>query len=162
MQDDMFYNPLAHDEQILAEKLGMYDYAPRKQKSAQNSSDINTELKMALLTEELQNNKKKLANALRRKDINSESEDSEEESDYKRTKHSKREAFSPSPRCNCGCQKPTEQESILENPRVLLFLVAVLFVFCIMQYFTHKSEMAEVMQVLCNMVQKPNGTAATQ
>lgn len=55
MDGDYFHNSLAYDEQVVAEKLGIYDYSPKP------SDDVNINLKLALMQEELANSKRQLS-----------------------------------------------------------------------------------------------------
>ena len=55
------YNSLAFDEQVIAEKLGLYD------NTAKVENDLNANVKMALLQNELEKNKKRVAQLERRR-----------------------------------------------------------------------------------------------
>ena len=129
MTSDYFNDPLAFDEQIIAEKLGIYDYSPKLE------NDVNMNLKLALLQEEL-NNSKKQVNYLRQ---------------------SKREHFTPNKKQHktCNCQK--EHDDILEwtpSKKTLLFLIVILVAFCVLQYFTFKSETKELIELMYMMLKE--------
>lgn len=157
MDGDYFHNSLAYDEQVVAEKLGIYDYSPKP------SDDVNINLKLALMQEELANSKRQLSQLKRN------------------TPKQTRENFVSG---GCGCessegftcnakgnvqkgksQKPDIEESILDNKKLLLFLVIILAAFCIIQYISYKNENRELLDMMCMLMKhtavSPPGNSST-
>lgn len=138
------FDSLAHDEQIVAEKLGLYEYSSKPQ------DDINSNVQIALMRAELDKSRERGIRL---------------EEQLKKLKP--REHFT-SGGCGCGgtegmesskctCQRKAKKcndddlsglDSLLDNRKVLLMLLFIMFVFCIMQYFSHQSEMKEMRSVL--------------
>ena len=148
MDDNYFHNSLAYDERVVAEKLGIYDYSPKP------SDDVNINLKLALLQEELANSKKQLSQ-LKRK-----------------TPKQTRETF-VSGGCECGSsegfssknkstQKSGTDESILDNKKLLLFLVIILAAFCIIQYISYKNENKELIDMMCMLMKHTTSSTSSQ
>lgn len=146
MDGDYFHNSLAYDEQVVAEKLGIYDYSPKP------SDDVNINLKLALMQEELANSKRQLSQLKRNAP--------------KQT----RENF-VSGGCGCGssegfrnkpAQKPDIEESILDNKKLLLFLVIILAAFCIIQYISYKNENRELLDMMCMLMKHTASSAPSQ
>jgi len=157
MDNDVMYNPLAYDQQVLAEKLGMMDYAPKP------SVNLNTSLKIALLQEQLDSSQRRI-----------------KQMEQQQKKESVRENF-----VGCGCQnaksnreKSNREKSnrdsnevnssddedeldhlsrLLTNRKVLLFLIVLLVVFCVMQYFSYKSENAELANMMMTLMRQQQG-----
>ena len=127
MTSDYFNNPLAFDEQIIAEKLGIYDYAPTRE------NDVNLNLKLALLQEELRNSKKQLAQSKRETFIPNKKQ------------------------CKCQQEDDSNDDILdfnsKESKKILLFLIVLLVAFCVFQYMSYKSEAKEMMEMLCIMLQ---------
>ena len=145
MDNDVMFNPLAYDEQVIAEKLGMNDYAPSR------SSDLNTNLKIALLQEELAASKRRIQQMTRTKPT--------------------RETFVGG---GCGCEgmetpatPAVTSESanpfseLLDNKKFLLFLVIVLLAVCVMQYFSHRSENKEILDAVYAAMRQQNPSLPT-
>jgi hypothetical protein len=128
MTSDYFTNPLAFDEQIIAEKLGIYDYSPTQE------NDVNLNLKVALLQEELNNSKQQLA--------------------Y----FKKRESFTPNKHYCSKCKKHDDTASQEEDDtkKLMMFLIIILFVFCVVQYFSYKSEAKEMIEMMYIIMQGHN------
>lgn len=156
MDDDYFHNSLAYDEQLVAEKLGIYDYSPKP------SDDVNINLKLALVQEELANSKKQLSQLKRNN-----------------TPKQTRETFVSG---GCGCEgftcnaktnvqngktQPSDvEEFILDNKKLLLFLVIILAAFCIIQYISYKNENKELLDMICMLMKhttaaSPPGNSTT-
>lgn len=133
MSNDYFYNPLGHDEQIIAEKLGMYEYTNKPE------NDVNTNLQVALLKEELENSKRRVAQL--QTAINP----------------PKREHFVAGGGCGCQAKRavrpepvaPEAAEPIVFDKKLLIFLVIIMAVFCVLQYYSYKNETRELMEMLC-------------
>ncbi len=136
MATDYFYNPLGYDEQIVAEKLGMYEYTPKPE------NDVNINLKMALLKEELESSKRQV-DQLRRSN-----------------KSQKRETFVADKSEGFNLKDKPESD-ILDNKKLLLFLVVILVVFCVVQYFSYRNETKEMMEMMCLLLQS-KGLMPTQ
>ena len=135
-------NPLSSSftDNIIAEKLNLRDSTYKE------NDGMNTAIQMALLQQELETNKRKL------KEYEKNSLDS--------GKSNTREHFAGG--CGCSKNKPTckcESEnyagsSILDNKKILILLIIILAAFCIVQYFSYKNEMKEMMMILCSLIKK--------
>ncbi len=149
MATDYFHDPLSYDEQVVAEKLGIYDYSPKPE------NDVNMNLRMALLQEELNTSKKRIASLQRA------------------GQKSKRETFVGGVSGGCGCGGSTEglcgksttpdkEDDIFGfgNKKLLLFLVIILAAFCVMQYISYRNETKEMLDMMCALLQ--NQVAAGQ
>ena len=132
MASDYFYNPLAHDEQIIAEKLGIYDY------SVKPENDVNVNLKLALLQEELNNSKKQLQKQdsfISRGCSCNKSNDAKMPSDAKLTAN--------------------DNDTLnFNDKKILLFLVIILAVICVVQYFSHNNDTKELLDIMCAIMQR--------
>ncbi len=139
MATDYFHNPLGHDEQIVAEKLGIYEYSPKPE------NDVNMNLRMALLKEELESSKRQMSQL------------------RKANKPQKRETL-VSGGCGCGgsdgfranaklSSDSPDEKGIFDNKKLLIFLVIVLAAFCVMQYFAYRNETKELMEMMCMLMQ---------
>lgn len=146
-------NPLSssYTDNILMEKIGIRD------SSYKESDNMNHIIQMALLQQELEANKRKL-----------------NELEKSREKQNHREHFTSG--CDCSstegmhdkktkCRhKHDSEEPVdslgLNNKKILMILVIVLAAFCIIQYFSYKSEMKEMMMMLCSLL-KQDGKAVT-
>ncbi len=125
MTSDYFNDPLAFDEQIIAEKLGIYEYGPKSE------NDVNMNLKLALLEEELRTSQKQVDNL----------------------KKNKRENFVPNKHTEkCSCKQDWDVFDWEPSKKVLMFLIVILVVFCVLQYFTFKSEAKEMMELVYMMM----------
>jgi len=137
MSNDYLSNPLAYDEQIIAEKLGIYDYSNKYE------NDVNTNLKIALLEEELRNSKTQL----------------------NQLKKSTREQFVPNKKqCKCSQSDNSDVDDFLdfnnkEVKKIVLFLIILLVAFCVFQYMAYKSESQELMQLVYLMLQSQQNAA---
>lgn len=146
MDGDYLHNPLAYDEQVVAEKLGIYDYSPKPE------NDVNVNLELALMREELTNSKRQLARLQRRS-----------------TPVDKRETF-VSGGCGCGssegfsCNKSIKSdigEMSFDNKKLLTFLVIILAAFCIIQYISYRNENRELLDMMCTLMkQVPMGSSS--
>lgn len=115
----------AFNENILMEKIGVRDATFKE------NEDINKKLHFALLKQELTDKQNKI------NELN-------EIHTKKQEVHNK-----------CHCKKIKELLSgDIFSDKFLLLLVIILSVFCLMQYFTHKSEMQELMELVKTMINK--------
>lgn len=142
MDGEYFHNPLAYDEQAVAEKLGIYDYSPKPE------NDVNINLKLALMQEELSNSKKQVAQLQKNKF------------------NSKRETF-VSGGCNCGASEGFKsksisdmEESMFDNKKILTFLVVILAAFCVIQYISYHNENRELMNIMYMLLKHQEQSAA--
>ncbi len=158
MDTDHYYNPLALDEQVIAEKLGIYDYVNKP------DTDVNVNLKIALLQEELANSKKTI-DSLRKKQPPTRRETFVSGGadggscgcgeGFKGTV-----AENASKKTSCSCQE-WSIDSILGNKRILTFIIIILVVFCVFQYLSYRSENREIFDMLKEFLKKtPSGTPA--
>jgi len=141
MSNDFMFNPLAYDEQVVAEKLGLQDYAPN------DSLDVNVNLKLALLKEELAQSQRQVKR-------------------LKANQQPKRETFTSG---GCGCSEglcsksKSEDDSVLSlfnDKKILTFLVIVLATFCVLQYWSYK-ETIDMMCKFSRLANLPNPTPNT-
>ncbi len=144
-------NPLSssYSENILMEKLGIRDAAYKE------SDSMNHAIQVALLQQELETNKRKVQELEKNK-----------HTEYK----TRREHFTGG--CDCGGSEGMQSKERkirddtvdmfgLNNKKVLLILVVILAAFCIIQYFSYKNEMKEMMMMICTMIRDNKTTANT-
>lgn len=138
-------NPVLFDELIIGAKFGS-DF----ERSSTKQSTSDDKIRTALLENELSETKKKLA--------------------QKET----RDGFTGG--CGCGSSegmnKGYKQErypsnnlddlddlmGVFTNRKFLIILVFILAAFCVVQYFNHKSETREMLDLMCAMMKQNNNT----
>ena len=122
MTSDYFNNPLAYDEQIIAEKLGLYEYTPTKE------NDVNLNLKIALLQEELRNSKVQV-----------------KRENFTPNHHCAKCSAKPA-------DDDFLDLNSKESKKIMLFLIILVVVFCVFQYMSYKSEAKEMMELVYMML----------
>lgn len=140
------YNSISYDEQLVAEKLGMFDYKPE-------SFDINSNIKMALMQEELDRAKKQL------------------ESKKHVLPDDKREHFTGGCGCNAtegfkGAQNTPsindkysslDLSMMLSDRKILILLVIILVTVCFVQYFSYQTKLQELTQLIYSVIKLQSG-----
>lgn len=134
-----FNNPMSasYNDNIIMEKIGIRDSTYRE------SDSMNNAIQLALLQQELETNKRKMA-------------------ELEKNKQPRREHFTGgecgcasegmcSKKTKCGC---TDSSINFDNKKILLILVVVMVAFCVMQYFSYKNEMKEMLMLVCTMIKQ--------
>lgn len=146
MENEVMFNPLSYDEQIVAEKIGAYEYAPQF-----ISNDMNTSIRMAMLEEELANSKRQIKQLKNDKAPQRETF-AGKESPLNLSKIFNQEA--PVKHVVTGNQESNSLSDIFTDKRFLILIVFMLIAFCIMQYFTYKNEMKDMFEMVYTLLQK--------
>ncbi len=171
MDTDFLFNPLSHDERIIADKLGITEYA-----TATPGFDLNQNLKLALMQEELERSKRR--NELLEKQILSRDVDSMHEKftggscgcgveSFRASKprrhvegctvgnevNKKSNAVNNTDKNDFGNNDDEYLVNLLGGRKILLLLIFILAAFCIIQYFSYKSEMKELVDNVYKMLQ---------
>lgn len=138
-----YTNPVGYDQRLIMDKLG-YDTPSTVEKS----NNVNDRLRLALLEHELAESRRKL-----------------QEVDVSK-KQATRETFVSGGSCGCGSaegmkSKPRQTYQELEDgetimglsmKKFMIILVIIMAAFCVIQYFSHQSEMREIMSAMCLML----------
>jgi hypothetical protein len=141
-----FSDTLSYDQQILAEKLGVTDHSFRP------TDELNNNIQIAVLRNELETSKK-VINALKNSNIQREHFtggcgcNGTEGMHGSTCRHKKRAEFS---------DDSLESQFGLSHKKLLMILVIVLAAFCVVQYFSYKSDVKEMMQMMMVMMQNPD------
>ena len=126
IMDNDIYDAFAYDEHVISEKLGLMD-----------DTSLNANLKIALLQNELDQNKKQL-DIIKKKS--------------NKINTNKKEHFT------------TKDDNLISNDifnlsslitidkKTLIFIVFILFIFCIVQYISHKNEISELMNIIQSII----------
>lgn len=164
-----FNNPSSSSfgDSIIAEKLGLRD------SSYNQVNDMNSAIQVALLQQELERNKRQMQELEKLRHTTREHFDGgcgcgveglrNKKSSCKQcqsSSHSSNNSLSNNSLSNSNLngRDSSDSESVIYgvDKRILLILVIVLAAFCIVQYFSYKSEMKEMMMILCAMLNKSN------
>lgn len=169
------FNQLAHDERVIAEKLGIYDYTPKP------SADINMNIKLAMYKEELKAKQQRIDELERLRTMSgspytsresgsqSTSRESGSSTGHRESGSNRREHFTGG---SCGCasegmksgfchrhqSSDDSLDDLFSNKKLVMLLGFLLIVFAVMQYFTYQSETKELMSMIKSL-QASMGTA---
>ena len=149
-----FNNPSSSSfgDSIIAEKIGLRD------SSYNQVNDMNSAIQVALLQQELERNKRQMQELEKSRQTTREHFDGGCGCGVEGLRNKKSSCKQCPSSSNSNVRDSSDSESVIYgvDKRILLILVIVLAAFCIVQYFSYKSELKEMMTLLCVMLNKSN------
>ena len=156
-----YANPVGYDQRLIMDKLGYDTYSTIEKKKPDS---VNDRLRLALLEHELAESRRKLSDADNKPQVIRDADNKPQVI---------RETFvSGGGGCVCGASEGMRSRSNrydledgetimgISMKKFMVILVVIMAAFCVIQYFSYKNEMHELMSAMCLMLK--NNEAVNQ